>query len=175
MEIVMAEKISTSHAGEAAKGFLDYWEPRRRSGVANWFHESVRAGASTAEEVLRRVDETARQRMISAVVWGSQSPEAKAAAALRDEVRRLFREHRPEAMAYAESVIEWERLPQDERDRRKDERGAYYRIEWMRSKPPSEKQISYLRFLGYSGPTPQDCAEASELIEQALAKGEPRR
>jgi hypothetical protein len=51
--------------------------------------------------------------------------------------------------------------------RRKSLRGARYREEWMATQPPTERQLAYLRRLGWTGPVVSK-AEASQLIDERL-------
>lgn len=41
-------------------------------------------------------------------------------------------------------------------------------------KPPTEKQLRYLRTLGYSGPEPSDIAQASQWITELEERRERR-
>lgn len=162
----MSERLSTSHGDDPAKGFLNWFEASRRSGVANLFHESVRRGASSPKDVVADVEAVVRRRAVASATWARQSPGARADADRDDFILRMIREHRPEALAYAQHVYDWELLPQPERDRQKEERAGYYRVEFMRTKPVTEKQIKFLKALGYTGPEPADRAEASRLIDE---------
>jgi hypothetical protein len=68
------------------------------------------------------------------------------------------------ALHYARTVITYERLPYDARQRVKAERATPYLLEAMRGKPVTDKQGMLLRALGYVGPQPEDRAAASALI-----------
>src|SRR5688572_21206493 len=53
-----------------------------------------------------------------------------------------------EAAAFAQQVIERERLPAEEKMRIKKERVEHHRREYMKAQPPTEPQLSFLRSLG---------------------------
>lgn len=69
------------------------------------------------------------------------------------------------ARAFAQSVIDREALSSEEKEKLRAERGEHYRRESLRAKPPTPKQVSYLRVLKCET-TPRNMLEASELIER---------
>jgi len=75
------------------------------------------------------------------------------------------------ALHYAETVIAYEHLPYDARQRVKAERATPYLLEAMRGKPVTDKQRTLLRALGYMGPQPEDRAAASALIHHLKRGG----
>jgi hypothetical protein len=77
------------------------------------------------------------------------------------------------AMAYAQSVIDYEALPPERRQKVKAERTFAVLKEAMRDKTVTERQRNYLKVLRYTGPEPKDRAAASALIDQLL-KGRAR-
>jgi hypothetical protein len=75
------------------------------------------------------------------------------------------------ALAFAQAVIDFERLPYEARQRVKAERAAPYLEQAMRGKPVTERQVAFLRTLGYTGPQPEDRAAASTLIDRLKREG----
>src|SRR5205823_634194 len=75
------------------------------------------------------------------------------------------------ALAYAAWVLWWEAMPDVERERLKAERARVYQLQAMGTQAPTERQIGYLRSLGYRGPAPASKAEASALIDRWRAGG----
>ena len=73
-----------------------------------------------------------------------------------------LRTYQDEALAYAQSVIDYEALPYAERQRIKGRRALAF---VMQGKEPTLAQLSYLRSLGYQGPPPADRSEASRVID----------
>jgi len=142
--------------------WLEHFPQARRSAVVNLFHYSVRAGASHPDAVLLAVTHEVRRRL----AW-CRDP---AQHAPFEQVRAALQSAHAEALAYAESVLAWESLPADERERRKAARAREYQREHMRRQPPTDKQLGYIRSLGYSGPHPADRLAASELIDQLLQR-----
>src|SRR5262249_61606612 len=66
---------------------------------------------------------------------------------------------------YAGWVIAWERLPADERERQKAARGSQFRLAAMEKDPATERQVNWLRKLGWQGEI-LNKAHASELIDK---------
>ena len=62
-----------------------------------------------------------------------------------------------------EYYLEWEKLSHEEKDRIKRSRGAEYATQSMAGKPPTEKQIAYIKSKGKT--VPSDRLEASKLID----------
>jgi hypothetical protein len=143
--------------------WLEHFAPERRSGVANLFHQVHRAGAATPPLILHDVRQGVRRRLQSQYC----SPDRAAHLALVLEALDCAHDA---ALAYAEEVIAWNRLPQPERDTIKAERRREYQQTHMRAQPPTSKQISFLRALGDLGPDPANRAAASALIDALLKR-----
>lgn len=149
----------TARVSEPTTGreFLDRFEQRHRSTVANIFHRAVREGAGTVSGVLDAVRDDAAARLANR--WTKDE--------WRADLQRLGREiGTPAAAAYAQYVINYEALSQEEKDRLKAERGEQFKSEWMGQQPPTHAQLEYLRKLGYSGPLPVSKADASKWIDR---------
>jgi hypothetical protein len=82
----------------------------------------------------------------------------------------VLRSDQAGALAYAQSVIEYERLPAEQRQKMKAERAVRFLKERMVGKAPTAPQLAYLRRLGYQGAPPRDRAEASALIDRLLTQ-----
>jgi hypothetical protein len=145
----------TSHSA-SGRAWLEQWPAARRTGLANLFCEAVRAGNTTPDRVVAHVQQAVSRRL----QWST-----------REERRVHFHQvlmalaaDRPGTLAYAETVIAWEALPYDVRQAAKHERAAHYQQQHMADLPPTDKQLTYLRSLGYAGTAPGNRAEASALI-----------
>jgi hypothetical protein len=75
------------------------------------------------------------------------------------------------ASTYAAEVLARKNLPPGEYDRLKEERAAMYRKEWMSKQPVTEKQLTLLAHLGFSGPAPESRLAASAAIASLLHGG----
>ena len=157
---------SESHCDEHAadpRAFLGHFLAPRRSATANWFHDAVRGGATTPATVLHQVQQTVQRRLN----WASPRTDV----AHLQAVLTALQEDRAGALAYAASVITYEQLPHEARQRVKAERATPYLQEAMRGKAVTDKQSAYLRALGYTGPQPEDRAAASALIDRLTREG----
>jgi hypothetical protein len=144
------------------RAWLEHFPPERRSAIANWFHYSVRSGIPVPAAVL-----VAGERTILRRLWWCKD--------LDDDWLHLvlarLQDARRGAMAYAQSVIEYEALPYEARRRLKAERSIAYLQDAMRGKAVTPAQLAYLRALGHSGEPPVDRAAASQLIDQLKKRG----
>ena len=157
---------SESHCDEHAaepRAWLEHIPTPRRSGVANCFHGAVRGGHRTPDAVVHQVQQTMQRRL----QWTSAPTETAYLQAVLDALQT----DRAGALAYAQSVIDYEHLPYETRQRLKAARTTPYLQEAMRGQPVSEKQVAYLRALGYTGPCPEDRAAASALIDRLKCEG----
>jgi hypothetical protein len=115
--------------------------------------------------VVHQVQETVRRRL----QWAGTDTDTVHMQAVLEALQI----DRPGALIYAGSVIDYERLPYDERQRVKAARAIPYLHEVMRGKPVTEKQAACLRAMGYTGPSPADRADASALIDTLKRGGRP--
>jgi hypothetical protein len=140
------------------RAWLGHIPAPRRGPVANLFHSAVRNGSKQPSQVLTHV----RNHLIRRQYWGD-APDAEVVFAALDSD--------PDgASAYAASVIAYEQLSYEARQRVKAERAIHYLKEAMKAKPVTPAQVAYLQKLGYCGDLPQDRAAASALID-ALKQG----
>jgi len=75
----------------------------------------------------------------------------------------------PEAEEFAAFILERESLPPEERERLKAASGKVYQQEYMASEQPTEKQLSYLKYLKCAI-VPTSKLQASQLIDEILKK-----
>jgi hypothetical protein len=131
------------------RAWLEHIAAHRRSAVANWFHYAVRSGAASATLVLVSVRQGCARR---------QNADAQ-------QVLGALRADPAGALAYAQCVLDYERLPAQERQKVKAARAMPFVHAAMHGKPPTAPQLAYLTRLGYDGAPPADRAEASALID----------
>ena len=132
---------------------LAHYPEHQRSAIANLFLFAVRRGAGDPEAVLAAVLAELRGRLGT---WGREDQ------AVRAQLATLM-QHRADALDFAGWTIDWESLPREERERQKGERGDRHRRQWTDNQPPTEKQVGYLRSLGYTGEV-RSKTHASQLI-----------
>jgi len=144
------------------RAFLHHFEPARRSGIANWFHQAVRDGGRTPAQVCSHVWQLVARRQ--------QSASDAETATLLAQVLGVLRTRQQEALAYAEHVLHYEALPYEARQRVKAERSKTFIAAAMQGKPVTELQVALLRRLGWAGTVPQDRAAASRLIDELMQK-----
>lgn len=148
------------------KKFLEHFEQDQRSTVSNRFLAVIRTGLTDPEEVVRGVREKA-QRDLNAP-W----PPSENRLQLLNRLAAALAAAPEGALRLAEHYLTWNRLPQPERNRRKVECAAVHRREWMKTHPPTAKQLSYLASLGWTGEVPHRLA-ASELIDRLARRMSP--
>lgn len=153
----------------ASRALLDRFAQPQRGTVANVFLNQVRANphliaatavpSARASTVLILVDEELRGRYRRARAGGQYDELAKVG-----EWIALINRHPAEALAYAQWCLDYEALPREERERCKRDRGEQYRTAHMDRHAPTDKQVEYLRRMGYDGPIDSK-AFASSLID----------
>jgi|GEM_PF-2252605 len=151
------ESTNTSGDGRA---LLERFPNARRSYVANTFLYAVRAGARTPGEVLADVEHALSETAIRSRRWNFTDTIERT-----EEVYGVLNEHHDEALAFAAWAIAYEALPLGERERQKAEKGAVHRQAYLEQQPATDKQVAYVRSLGYHGVVTSK-AHASELIDQ---------
>ncbi len=154
---------------QASRDFLELLPQPQRGTVANVFLNQVRANphliaatavpSARASTVFILVHEALRGRCRRARAGGQYDELAKVG-----EWLALLDRHPDEALAYAQWCLDYEALPREERERRKRDRGEQYRTAHMDRQAPTDKQVEYLRRMGYDGPIDSK-AFASSLID----------
>jgi hypothetical protein len=117
----------------------------------------VRQGAHLPSDVREGAIRTLRARLGA---WGKEDERVRTMLGL------LLR-HRHAAERFAAWCIDYEELPPEEKQREKAARGEEHRRAWLDGQPPTEKQLRFLRSLGYRGPVTSK-AHASSLIDGLL-------
>lgn len=131
---------------DSRRKFLEFFNPEKRSTVANNFLVVIRKGITDPDLVITEVYEKARKdrdkHYISDTIFAYLS----------------------EAFKYVSYLLDWEQLPQQEKDYYKGITAKKVIREHMSREEPTEKQLQYLKALRYTGPAPETKAKASELI-----------
>ncbi len=137
------------------QSFLEAFPVARRSLIANQFFAAVRGGATTVDDVIRGVKADSLTRMLFANrdAWNTQR---QLLALLETEAARAF----------ARQVLVRESLPPEEKLQLKAQRSETYRREYLKARPPTQKQLEFLKALGCFT-TPSSRLHASELIERS--------
>lgn len=154
---------------QARQKYLDTIPEHRRSFIANIFLHAIRGGwypypsekcgpTASATQVQGRLHIDLARRI------RDQHIEADRRELLEAVLDDLYE---PLTERYICYCIEYERLSLDEKAMLKSKRRVGAMFEGMRERPPSEKQLDYLRSLGCTE-IPRDMAHASELIDAAL-------
>jgi hypothetical protein len=150
---------------EDGRALLERFPGTRRSYVANTFLYAVRSGARTPGKVLADVEHELSETAKRSRRWGFTETVERT-----ESIYSILNEYHDEALAFAAWAIRWEALPPAERERQKRAKGEVHRQAYLDTQPATDKQIAYIRALGYHGPVTSK-AHASSLIEQ-LKRGE---
>ncbi len=126
--------------------FLEFFEPKLRSGVANNFLEVIRKGETDPGKVLTKLLNNS---------W-------------RSHLHGTIRQYYTQARQYVEYLLQWESLSFEEKDQIKRARSQEYIDQHMEKLPATVKQVNYLRSLGYAGTVPENRRKAKELIDKFL-------
>jgi hypothetical protein len=135
--------------------------------VGLWFNIPAKwaRGRLTSAQLLNRVRQNMREH-IRAGYEPQHTDACRVLQALADDPQG--------ALDYAHSVIQYQQLPVEEQARVRAARGEAYKRTAMAAKPPSSQQLALLRRLGHSGPMPQNCLEAHDLIDAMKHRGGTR-
>ncbi len=134
----------------SVSSFLDNFPVERRSTVSNAFLTAVRDGLKDPSHVVARV------------VLDTEGTR-------NDDISQMIDRHPNQAQEYAMNRVAYESLPWEERQKIKAYISNRAKQQWMESNPPSAKQVSYLRKLGYTGEI-NSMQEASRLIDERCRK-----
>ncbi len=142
---------------DADRAFLDLFPANRRSHVANLFLDPVRRGIATPTQVYGAVYAELRRRLEGPRWHGYDDTNDRL---IFDTLRGNY----DAAVAYAGWCVAYEQLPPEEKKRRKQASTAEGIGLWQEQQPPTEKQIAYIRALGYTGPI-ENRRHASSVID----------
>lgn len=145
--------------------FLEQFEAARRSYITNifcyayrggnWIEQPKAAPAKDLTEMLERIRNYCDARLAEPHITHNRG--------ILEALLLLVGD--PEAKEFARHIAKREQLSQADKDRLKTEAQKQFVSKAMQIKPPSEKQVAYLKKLGCST-VPASMQEASELIEQ---------
>lgn len=143
---------------DTRRKFLEYFPNNKRATVANEFLKPIRKDAPIdAIQIVRAVENNC-------------NPAGKRYDTGKNYICEAIRQFFSEALEYAKYCFDWEQLSYEEKDKIKRERGKTAILEHMEKEAPTEKQIKYLRSLGYVGAGPQSKGEACKLIDDILVR-----
>lgn len=160
---------------QARDRYLGQFPQNRRSTVANRFLDAVRAGHNRPEGIVIAVRFKVAQDIGHTRETLERWPDGDWAEDNRqrlDFFRQLMASlPSPDALAYAQYCLDYEALPQSEKDRMKTRQRDTHIQAHMAGLEPTEAQLGLLRKLGWAGqPTVDSRAEASSLIEAYLSR-----
>ena len=158
--------LESRRVSEPSRTFLEHFPQRQRSLTANVFCYAVRRGARTVDAVLAAVRADVEDRLRTA----RRYREPERIAQFSDFLAALTT-HRADARAYAQHTLEWEALGLHGKEQVKQARGAEHQRRWMETQPPTDRQIEYLRALGWFAEV-RSKAEASDLIDRLRRGGD---
>ncbi len=146
---------------QASKALLDHVPTGQRGPLSNRYRNVIRKGrAQTAVGVHGLVVAEVCEQLASAERW---HPDSEYTLFLAD-LAALLCGHTDEGLAFAAYCLADEALPPEERRRRKAAQAAEAVRAHQDRQPPTEKQVAYLRRLGYTGAIDSK-AHASSLID----------
>lgn len=125
----------------------------------------IRQGPTTEDQAYTDVEVTLRERLRGAARFRNKEEHSKL-----DHIIYLFEHFPDEAYGYVAYYVAWERLTPDQKATIKSARAQEGIGNHQRQQPASEKQIAYLRSLGYSGPVASK-KHASDIIEAITKRG----
>ncbi|MBI4615836.1 MAG: hypothetical protein HY720_19620 [Planctomycetes bacterium] len=136
---------------------LDRWKAGAEAGISRW-----RAAAPEREAMREaRAAERLRER---------EARRAERAQARMERAQERERAREVTALQRENECLRQEVAARDDQARQAEaERHAR-----MSGKPPTERQLDFLEDLGYEGPDPATCLEASETIDAMLARQKNR-
>jgi len=155
---------------QASKTLLDHFGQSLRSTVANLYLRPIRErGACDPRAVHAAVVRDLQERRAQAHRGGWRE-----SFELADAILTTVTDYEADALAYAAWALAWEALSPEERRRQKGERSAQHIASIMDRQPPTEKQIAYIRRMGFTDPIPSK-AFASSVIDLLTRGNEVRR
>jgi len=149
---------------EWARAFIELFGSRSAP-IASRFYNVYRDEHPAApEDLVRGVMKDAKRRYYDR--WASEKTKAE-----NLDLARRLKSDRDEAVKFAQYVIWRENLTPEEHARLKAIQAEEGRRAWMETQPPTEKQINYLRLLGYEGEV-ESRGHASQLIDELREEDE---
>src|SRR5262245_53599133 len=121
-----SELHRSDHAADL-RAWPEHFPAPRSCGVANKFHHAVRGGHTKPATAIHQVQQEVWRRL----QWANNSTDD----AHLCMVLEALQTDRAGALPYAQSVLHWEALPHEERQRLKAERTAHYQQTYMAQLP----------------------------------------
>jgi len=128
--------------------FLDNFEHNHRIAITNYLLSKIRKGEKQPARILQ-FDKNYEPDWYKPFI-------------------RALQEQYSKALDYVRYLLDWESLPPEQKQKIKQTRGREYAKDYMRTQPATEKQLAYLKGLGYTGAAPETKAHACELIDKIL-------
>lgn len=150
MEDEMTESWDDSN--DERRRILDNCPAKLRGHFTNLFLTPVRKGLREPQQIVDRITYDLERKLTR---WGSDEN--------NEEYLTIIASYGVEALDFASWALWYHSLSPEQVAARKQKRQDDFRREWMSSQPATDKQISYLRRLGYDGEVISK-QEASELI-----------
>ncbi len=152
--------------------FLENWDRARRSTVTNFYCFAVRGRdwvhnqeeippTKDVKEVLKRVQIAVIEKMESPWISDEQQ-----------EMCEIFKDvlFTPESREFAQHIINREQVPIDLKHQMREDATKIYQQKAMKDKPPSEKQLEWIRKKGWNLEMPKTMAEASKILDMLFKK-----
>jgi hypothetical protein len=157
-------KVNPDRPDPTAKDdYLAQFPERQRGPVGNLFLRPIRNGITDPAAIVEAV----RRDLLSRLQQSRDEPEGR-----KKVLAVLQTLDQPEARATAAWYVSYEKLPPAAKATLKAQRAEAGIRAWMETQPPTERQLNYLRRLGYDGPV-ENRARASELIDRLVKGGRP--
>ena len=128
--------------------FLENFENNHKIGITNYLLGKIRKGEKRPDRILQ-FDKSYQPDWYEPFI-------------------RALQEQYNQAIGYVMYLLDWEQKTPEEKQRIKHARGSDYAKEYMKKQAPTEKQILYLKGLGYTGAAPESKFQAGELIDKLL-------
>lgn len=137
------------------RDFLNHFEPRQRGHIANLFLHPVRRGMTEPHRIVSAVRQEVLTKLLRYRRWGNLKGIER-----NTHIVNTIDGYFDGALDYASWAVWWESLSEPEKRRIRAEK-------WMAKQPATDKQLKYLRALGYHGEI-ESKLDASELIDKLL-------
>ena len=157
MEAEMTESWDDSN--DERRRILEDCPVKLRGYFTNLFLSPVRRGLREPQQIVSSIVQELEGKLNR---WGPDEN--------KREYLAIIQSYRIEALDFADWAVWYHSLSPEEIAARKQKLHDDFRREWMSSQPATDKQISYLRVLGYDGDVTSK-QEASELITKFMKGG----
>lgn len=149
----------------AKDSFLQLFPDNMKSHITNTFLQVIRAGAKSLDVVKSDVITKALDRCETAQQYNDEKNIEKFRLLLQ-----VLEKYPEETEGFILHCLAWESLPHEVKEVNKKQKADSYRQRWLSTQPATEKQIAYLRKLGWAGGI-NSKQHASELISRLTGGG----